>query len=238
MMDDAEIIKWADRFSLAPMEKETLEAFRCRFAWYMLHERHDPIVAAEIILGKTHDQWSPLECAKWVLDYEEWMETNPHSYRYYDIWQHMREAHRDALNQIIFMERRREGKITSNPVECTTLDGRHAADVGRWDPSRRGRRTHWDRNILKDAPHGYEEAVLKRERFPVDDPDQGPLLIRHLDKDGRSQVKQIIPKREQIVQLPSLYPRPGRRTLAQSGEGDHDHQALEEHAASCKKVDG
>lgn len=237
-MDDAAIIKWADGFNLAPMEGETTEAFRCRFAWYMLDDRHDPIVAAEIILGKTHDQWSPLECAKFVLDYEEWMETSPYSYRVYGIWSHFKEVHQDAINQIVFMERRRVGEITSNPVECQTLDGRHAADVGKWDDSRRGRRTHWDRNVLKDAPHGYEEAILKRQRFPVDHPDQGHLLIRHLDKDGRSQVRQIIPKGEQLPQLPSLYPTPGRRTLGQSEGGTNDLPALEEHAAPCKKVEG
>lgn len=236
-MDDEAIIKWADGFNLTPMEGEDIEAFRCRFAWYMLEDRHDPIVAAEIILGKHHDQWSPMECAKWVLDYEEWMDTNPYSYHYYSLWQHSREVHKSAIDQLIFIERRRAGEITSNPVECLTLDGRHAADVGKWDPSRRGRRTYWDRGILKDAPHGYEEAIRKREAFPVDDPEQGHLLVRHVDSSGRSKVKQIIPKGEAIPRLPSLYPTPGRRTLAQCDGGTDDHQVRQLSAASRKEVE-
>lgn len=218
--DNEAMLKWADHsFSLSPMENESVEDFRHRFAWYMLHDREDPIVAAELILGKPHPEWSPLECAKWVLDYEDWFDSPKGTFsRYRGIWEHFKEVHKEAINQIIFMERRRAGEITSNPVETMTLDGRHASEVGKWDESRRGRRTHWDRSILKEPPHGYEEAIRKREAFPVDSPDQGHLLIRHFDKDGQSKVKQIVPKREALPELPSLFPT-RRRSMVQS---DHD----------------
>jgi hypothetical protein len=238
LKDYEAMVRWADNFRLEPMENETPEAFRCRFAWYMLTEYDDPIVAAELILGKPHPEWSPLECAKWVLDYEEWFDSPKGTFsRHRGIWEHFREIHKDAINKIIFMERRAAGQVTSNPVETMTLDGRHAADVGKWDESRRGRRTHWDQSILKEPPHGYEEAIRKREAFPVDHPDQGHLLIRHVGKDGQSKIKQIVPKREPAHKLPSLYPRPGRRTLAQSEEEDHDHQARSLPAAPRKGVE-
>jgi len=228
---EKELVKWArSSFHLTPKEGESTEAFLCRFSWYMLNDQNDPLIAAEILLGKTHNQWSPLECARWVLDYEEWMETNPHSYKFYSTWCAFKEMHQNAINQLIFIERRRAEEVTSNPVECTTLEGRHAADVGKWDPSRQGHQTHWDRNILKEPPHGYEEAILKRERFPVDDPDQGHLLVRHFDKGGDSRVRQIVPKGQLLSEVPSLVPRPDRTTLAQSEREGKDVHRLADRA--------
>jgi hypothetical protein len=208
---DKELLRWADlSFDLTIEEGESIEQFRDRFAQHML-DQDEPFVAAEIILGKGLVEWSPLECAKFVLDYEEWFDGRPSNH--YGAWSHLKDKHKEAINQIIFMERRRQGEVTSNTVEVMTLDGRHAAEVGKWDESRQGRHTHWDRSILKEPPHGYEEAIRKREAFPVDSPDQGHLLIRHFDKDGKGSVKQIVPKKEPLP-FPALPATPSK-----DGEG-------------------
>lgn len=214
--DTKALLKWADlHFDLTIEEGESIVEFRDRFAQHLL-DQDEPLAAAEVILGKHFPDWTPLEIAKWVLDYEEWFDTRPSNH--YDEWRHLKDAHKDAINQIIFMERRRVGSVTSNPVETMTLDGRHAADVGKWDETRQGRRTHWDRSILKEPPHGYEEAIRKREAFPVDSPDQGHLLIRHFDKDGNGKVRQIIPKKDRLPELPSLFP--GRRLVQCEGDAE------------------
>lgn len=207
--DEKALLKWADlHFDLTLEEGESIEQFRDRFAFHLL-DQDEPIAAAEVVLGKHFPSWTPLEIAKFVLDYEDWFDSKPSIH--YDKWRHLKDTHQDAINQIIFMERRRVGSVTSNPIETLTLDGRHAADVGKWDETRRGRRTHWDQSVLKEPPHGYEEAIRKREAFPVDHPDQGHLLIRHFDKDGNGKVKQIVPKRSPLPELPSLFP--GRRLV-------------------------
>jgi len=186
---------------------ESDDDYTQRVSHNMLTHYNDPLMAASVILCKQHHEWSPLECAKFVLDYEEWFGQHQ-DHRDYGIWSYFKRTHADIISKLRFCEDRRSGIITSNVNECMTLDGRHAADVGKFDYDRITRpRTRWRGGILEGAPHGFEESVRKREAIPVDDPEQGHLLIKHIDKDGNSSVRQIVPRREEPLRLPSLFPQ-------------------------------
>lgn len=220
--EDKDLVQWAEAFHLSPMERESPAEFRQRFAHFMLTEYNDPVVAREITLAKPIYDWDVMERAEFVLDYQSFFDS-PHGPRHagYSQFRYCQQTAGHKIPVVMNRRTRQAGAVASNAAEFLTADGRRAGDeYAQWD----GVDPHWEGPILKNPPRGFEEALAKRAACPLDDPQQGHLVVRHFDKDGKSSIKFIQPK----------------ESVGQSSEGggeSDDHLALEEHAASCKKVD-
>jgi hypothetical protein len=235
--EDKDLVQWAKGFDLAPMEEESPAEFRQRFAHYMLTEQDDPVISREITLAKPIYDWDVMERAEFVLDYESFFDRSPHGRRHfgYSQFRYCKDTAGHKVAVVMNRRTRKAGAVASNPAEFLTAEGKQAGEqYANWD----GIDPHWEGPVLKNAPRGFEEALAKRAACPTDDPQQGHLIVRHYDKDGKSSIKFIQPK-DPVVDQSST---DDEVLLLSSGEMEkaetpHDHRTLEERAASCKKVD-
>jgi hypothetical protein len=173
--DEKDLLAWALSLgNLSPINDETMEQFRQRFGHYMLTEHDDPVAAREITMGKPIYDWSVMERAEFVLDYGNFFE-GPHGvgHRCYSSYGYCKSTAGHKVEVIKHRRTRKGGAVASNPAEFLTLDGTQAGEeYANWD----GKDPHWDGPRLKNAPRGFEEALLKRAACPTDDPEQGHLV--------------------------------------------------------------
>jgi len=192
MIPDQELIDWGESLMYRSRRgDESVEEFLEEFAHHMLIERQDPVAAREITLRKWHKDWSLDEMAEFVLDYGEWYEKpiGPQAYTH-SVYCAMKHVASHRIPVIKGRRTRKAGAVASSAAEMLTMEGDHA--VNEFAPRRRD--TQWDGAVLSNPPHGFEEALRKRAAFPLDDQDQGPLVVKHLDANGRETVKFIQPK--------------------------------------------
>jgi hypothetical protein len=202
------IVAWAAVIGLSPEEGETEADFRERFAHQLLCDYNDPVAARQVTLDKEPSQWTLLERAAFVLDYHSFFE-GPEGFRHsgWSIYQWCRSTAGHKTQVVMLLRTRSAGAVASNPAEFLNAEGQRGDDeYANWE----GIFPHWEGPKLKDAPRGFEEALAKRQAFPLDDLAQGALVVRHFDKDGKQEVKFIQPKE------PAVKVAPDSRRLAQS----------------------